>query len=194
MQRGNRLGEIIRLQIQQVPLKASNFGYAPEYIVPVERSAIDALGVVGWDGAQWVVDTHHKAHPSGRGGGKRPVSVGFTAHYAAMADRFGSAPFGIAGENILIEGPAMTLEELGVGLLIEAKDGDELLLERPRVAAPCAEFTSFMLGLDHVAPRPAIIEPLADLHDGRRGFIVSADHATKPQEVNLGDVVYLIDG
>jgi hypothetical protein len=48
-----------------------------------------------------------------------------------------------------------------------------------------------MLGLDHVAPLDEITEPLADLHDGRRGFIVAADHASTPVEIAVGDRVYL---
>jgi len=75
-------------------------------------------------------------------------------------------------------------------VVVETEDGD-LLLERPRVAAPCAEFTSFMLGLDEVAPMADVAGPLADLHDGRRGFIVAADHQPNPIEVRLGDKVFL---
>ncbi|MDK1292909.1 MAG: hypothetical protein QGM46_11355 [Actinomycetota bacterium] len=66
-----------------------------------------------------------------------------------------------------------------------------MLFERPRVAAPCAEFTSFMLGLDEVAPIERIKGALADLHDGRRGFIVTAGHASTPAELTLGAKVYL---
>jgi hypothetical protein len=108
-----------------------------------------------------------------------------------MAERFGNAPLGIAGENIIIDGPAFSLDDLGTGLVVIGSDGTELLLDRPRVAAPCLEFTSFMLGLDRVAPREEIEEPLTDLHDGRRGFIVSADSASTPVEISQGDQVYL---
>jgi MOSC domain-containing protein YiiM len=120
------------------------------------------------------------------------VSIGFTDHYAVMAERFGKAPIGIAGENIIVNGPALTLDDLGSGLAVVTSDGTELLLERPRVAAPCLEFTSFMLGLDRVASLEEIEEPLADLHDGRRGFIVAADHASSPVEIAVGDRVYLV--
>jgi hypothetical protein len=76
-------------------------------------------------------------------------------------------------------------------LVVETASGDLLALDRPRVAAPCVEFTSFMLGLDEVAPLADIEGPLADLHDGRRGFIVAADHAPTPVEISVGDKVYL---
>jgi hypothetical protein len=107
-----------------------------------------------------------------------------------MEERFGSAPMGVAGENFIIDGPALSLAELGEGVVVVTSDGSELLLERPRVAAPCVEFTSFMLGLDHVAPLAEIEGPLADLHDGRRGYIVAADHQPDPVEVRTGDRVY----
>ncbi|MGI9666313.1 MAG: hypothetical protein ACR2N2_04315 [Acidimicrobiia bacterium] len=191
LSKGDEVGKIVRLQIQQVPIKVKGEGYLPEQILVVDRAAIDAWGMLGWDGEKWVVDAHHKAHPSRRGGGRRPLSVGFTGHYAEMETRFGSAPLGVAGENIVVEGPAMSLDELGEGLVVETTAGDIVPLERPRVAAPCVEFTSFMLGLEEVAPLAEIEAPLADLHDGRRGFIVAADHSPTAVELIVGDRVYL---
>jgi hypothetical protein len=191
MQRREPIGEIIRLQIHRFPIKAKGRGYDPTGILAVPRAAIDAWGMVGWAHDLWAIDVHHKAHPAARARGKRPLSIGFTGHYDLMAQRFDTVPLGIAGENIIVEGPALALEDLGEGLIVIASDGTELRLERPRVAAPCLEFTSFMLGLDHVAPLDEIETPLNDLHDGRRGFIVAADHASTPVEIALGDQVYL---
>jgi hypothetical protein len=190
MRRGEVVGKIVRLQIQRVPIKVKGVGYLAQEILPIERAAVDAWGMLGWHNDAWVVDAHNKAHPSRRGGGKRPLSVGFTGHYAAMAERFGDAPVGIAGENIIVDGPPLWLADLRDGLIVDAADG-ELLLEGPRVAAPCAEFASFMLGMDDVAPVSDIEDALADLHDGRRGFIVAANHASRPVELTLGDKVYL---
>lgn len=189
MPRGEPIGRIVRLQIQQVAIKDKGIAYLPERIVTTDLAAVDAWGMMAWDGEQWIVDAHHKSHPSRRGGGKRPLSIGFTGHYDLMAERFGSAPVGIAGENIIVDGPALSLGDLGGGVIVATEDG-ELLLERPRVAAPCLEFTSFMLGLDHVAPLDEIEAPLADLHDGRRGFIVAADHAPRPVNMRVGDEVF----
>lgn len=90
-----------------------------------------------------------------------------------------------------MDGSAFSLTDLGEGVVVENATGDLIPLERPRVAAPCVEFTSFMLELDEVAPLREIEAPLADLHDGRRGFIVAADHSPQPVEVALGDMVYL---
>jgi hypothetical protein len=191
MRKGEPIGPIVRLQVQRIPIKVKGVGYLPEEILPVERAAVDAWGMLGWVDGAWVVDAHHKSHPSRRGGGRRPLSVGFTGHYALMEDRFGSAPVGVAGENIVIEGRALSLGDLGEGLVVENGAGDLISLERPRVAAPCVEFTSFMLGLDEVAPLAEIEEPLGDLHDGRRGFIVAADHSPQPIDIARGDMAYL---
>ena len=191
MRKGEPIGPIVRLQVQRIPIKVKGVGYLPEEILPVERAAVDAWGMLGWVDGAWVVDAHHKSHPSRRGGGRRPLSVGFTGHYALMEDRFGSAPVGVAGENIVIEGRALSLGDLGEGLVVENGAGDLISLERPRVAAPCVEFTSFMLGLDEVARLAEIEEPLGDLHDGRRGFIVAADHSPQPIDIARGDVAYL---
>lgn len=190
MRRGEFVGEIVRLQVQRVPIKVKAIGYLPDEILSVSRASVDAWGMLGWHEGSWVVDAHNRAHPSRRGGGRRPLSIGFTGHYEAMEDRFGDAPIGIAGENVIVDGPMFRLSDLGEGLVVESSDG-ELLLERPRVAAPCVEFTSFMLGLDEVAPVEQIEDALADLHDGRRGFIVAADHASTPVELTPGSRVYL---
>lgn len=190
MHKGELVGEIVGLQVQRVPIKVKGAAYLPDHILSVERASIDAWGMLGWHDDAWVVDAHNKSHPSRRGGGKRPLSVGFTGHYHAMADRFGNAPVGIAGENFVVDGAALWLSDLGEGLVVETSEGD-LLLERPRVAAPCAEFASFMLGLEEVASISDIEDALADLHDGRRGFIVAADHQRNPIEVHLGDKVFL---
>jgi hypothetical protein len=190
MDKGELVGDIVRLQIQRMPIKVKGTAYLPEWILPVERAAVDTAGMLGWHEGSWIVDAHNKTHPSRRGGARRTLSVGFTGHYTAMSERFGNAPLGIAGENIIVDGPALWLSDLGDGLVVETSEED-VFLERPRVAAPCVEFTSFMLGLDEVAPRADIEQALADLHDGRRGFIVAADHAAAPVGLALGDKVYL---
>lgn len=187
---GERIGSIVRLQVQTLPIKKKGEGYLPQYILPVETAAVDSWGMLGRHGDQWIIDAHHKSHPASRAGGRRPLSVGFTGHYQLMDERFDDAPLGIAGENIIVEGPALALSELGEGLIVKTRSGDYVQLDRPRVAAPCLEFTSFMLGLDHVAPLDEIEDDLAALHDGRRGFIVAADHQAQPIDLSVGDTVY----
>jgi hypothetical protein len=191
MNTGELIGKIVRLQVQKVPIKIKGEAYLPHEILSVESASVDAWGMLGFHDGTWVVDAHHRSHPAARGGGRRPLSVGFTGHYDKMAQRFGSAPIGIAGENIIIDGPAFALADLGEGLIVKTASGSVMSLERPRVAAPCVEFTSFMLGLESVAPRDEIDGPLADLHDGRRGFIVAADRHPTAEVLTVGDEVFL---
>ncbi len=190
MNRGEAIGRIVRLQVQKVPIKIKGVGYLSHEILSVPTASIDAWGMVGAHEGTWVIDAHHKAHPASRAGGRRPLSIGFTGHYDLMAERFGEARLGVAGENIIVDGPAVSLADLGEGVLIETANGELIPLERPRVAAPCVEFTSFMLGLEGVAPLAEIEGPLADLHDGRRGFIVAADHSPTSVTVEVGDRVF----
>jgi hypothetical protein len=190
MNKGEAIGRIVRLQVQKVPIKIKGVGYLSHEILSVPTASIDAWGIVGAHEGTWVIDAHHKAHPASRAGGRRPLSIGFTGHYELMAERFGEAPLGVAGENIIVDGPAVSLADLGEGVLIETANGELIPLERPRVAAPCVEFTSFMLGLEGVAPLAEIEGPLADLHDGRRGFIVAADHSPTSVTVEVGDRVF----
>lgn len=191
MNKGEAIGQIVRLQVQKIPIKVKGIGYLPHEILAVPTAAIDAWGMVGAHEGTWVVDAHHKAHPASRAGGRRPLSIGFTGHYDLMAERFGETPLGVAGENIIVDGSPLTLSELGEGVMVETSDGELIALERPRVAAPCVEFTSFMLGLDSVALLADIEGPLADLHDGRRGFIVAADHLPTSVTIAVGDQVFL---
>jgi hypothetical protein len=191
MNTGELIGKIVRLQVQKVPIKIKGEAYLPHEILSVESASVDAWGMLGFHDGTWVVDAHHRSHPAARGGGRRPLSVGFTGHYDKMAARFGSAPIGIAGENIIIDGPAFALADLGEGLIVKTASGSVMSLERPSVAAPCIEFTSFMLGLETVAPRDEIDGPLADLHDGRRGFIVAADRHPTAEVLKVGDEVFL---
>ena len=191
MKTGELIGKIVRLQVQKVPIKIKGEAYLPDEILSVDSASVDASGMLGFHDGTWVVDAHHRSHPAARGGGRRPLSVGFTGHYDMMADRFGTAPIGIAVENIIVDGPAFALADLGEGLIVKTSSGTSLFLERPRVAAPCVEFTSFMLGLDGVAPRDEVEEPLAELHDGRRGFIVAADRHPSAEMLAVGDDVFL---
>ncbi len=191
MNTGERIGKIVRLQVQKVPIKIKGEAYLPDEILSVESASVDASGMLGFHEGTWVVDAHHRSHPAARGGGRSPLSVGFTGHYDKMQERFGSAPMGVAGENIIVDGPAFTLDEVGQGLIVKTASGESVFLERPRVAAPCREFASFMLGLDHVAPREEVEGPLADLHDGRRGFILAADRSPTAEVLTVGDEVFL---
>ncbi len=186
---GDLVGRVVRLQIQQQPLKAPHGWYDPTRLTAVERLVVGPDGVFGLHEDGWVVDVHHRLHPRSRGGGRRSVSVGFTGHYAAMARRFGRrATLGIAGENLVVDAPALRLGDLGTGLAVVGEDGARIELHRPRAAAPCREFTSFLLGRRRPLPREALGDELAFLSAGTRGFIVVP--VGGPVEVGLGAEVW----
>jgi len=60
-----------------------------------------------------------------------------------------------------------------------------------RVARPCRQFTSFLLGRPDVAPRDEIAAELEFLDDGMRGFILATDLVERPARVHVGDDVWV---
>jgi len=184
-----RLGPIVRLQVHAESLKRDG-AYVPDPLVSVERASLDASGLLGWDGTGWVVDVHHAAHPRERGGGHRALSVGFSGHYDRMEERFGDVLFGIAAESIVVDGRAITAEEVAGGLVVRTRDGVEIELLAPSPAIACPGFTSHLLKSPTVLPREEIEEDLEFLSTGTRGFIVSVDHLEQPVELSIGDEVF----
>ena len=173
------IGHVARLQVQRCPLRR-DARYDPSPLLPVEAAAISTRGLLGLAGGGWVVDAHHADHPDVRGRGLRPLSVGFSSHYAAMASRFGDVPLGVAGENVVIETErTWTADDLASGVIIETIEGSQLLLESPRPAEPCLEFTSFLLGLPVRAHRDQVLPDLDFLSGGMRGFIVDVGRVRK---------------
>lgn len=183
------LGPIVRLQVQRETVKRKGAGYDPGPILSVPEAAIGPFGMVGRHDGAWVIDVHHKAHPAGRAGGRRPLSIGFTSHYERMAGRFGSAPLGCAGENVIVGVDRTILPgDLAGRIVILAEDG-EVSLTGARVSTPCVEFTSFLLGRDGVAPRGEVADDLAFLDGGTRGYILQVAHLEGPAIVRPGDLV-----
>ncbi len=182
------IGRIVRLQIQVEPVKGTG-RYDPSRITAGESASISAAGMLLWNGAGWIVDAHHRAHPRARGGGNRPLSIGFTGHYAAMASRFADVPVGIAGENIIVDGPAVRMGDIAKGLIVRRSNGMEVPLDGPRPAAPCLPFTSFLTGSDTVLPRERLTDELAFLSDGTRGFLVGMDPSLGHVAIAVGDEI-----
>jgi len=186
------LGRIVRIQVQRAPLKVPHGYYEPDFITPVPEAILDHDGVLGRLGDEQIVDAHHRRHPRARGGGTRALSIGFTGHYAAMAERFGArASLGIAGENLVVEGPPLRMADLEGGVEIHTAGGAVVALPAMRPATPCREFTSFLLGYREPRSRDEIAEELAFLSEGTRGFIVDVEHLQEPVDLTVGDAVYL---
>jgi hypothetical protein len=170
-------GTIVRLQIQRASLKTGEKPdrvYDPAPILAVERLAVSSDGVLGGGPPEggWLVDVHHRAHPSTKNeDGLHGVSVGFTSHYALMRDRFGKriAP-GCAGENILAESDRrLTFADLQGGLAIVGPDGlERVRLRVLQVAHPCRPFTGWALGGRVEAD--VLKSHLQFLDEGMRGF------------------------
>lgn len=180
------IGRVALLQVQRCPLRR-DARYDPAPLLPVAAAAIGSRGMLGLVDGGWVVDAHHAAHPDVRGRGLRPLSVGFSSHYAAMASRFGDVPLGIAGENVVIETErTWTAADLAAGLIVETTEGSELLLGTPRPAEPCLEFTSFLLGLPERASRGDVLADLDFLSGGMRGFIVDVGRVREVVRIAVG--------
>jgi hypothetical protein len=185
------IGPIVRLQVQRDPLKVKGIGYDPAGILAVEEAAIGPHGMVGRHQDTWVLDAHHSAHPRSRAGGRRALSIGFTGHYDRMAQHFGDAPVGCAGENLIVATPdRLTQSDLAGTLVVHSADG-EVELRRARVAAPCAEFTSWLKGLDAVLPVLDQPDDVAFLDNGLRGYILDVAHLPGPITVRVGDEVWV---
>ena len=185
------LGRIVLLQVQRSILKHKGVGYDPSPLLEVEEAAIGPQGITGLHEDGHVMDVNHAAHPSGRGGGRRTLSIGFTGHYRRMAARFGDVPVGIGGENIVVEHEGRLFAGDLAGTLVILGSGGEIAVTGARVAARCREFTSFLLGRDGVADRDGIADELAFLGEGMRGFIVDGSALERPLPVRLGDLMVL---
>jgi len=188
---GELLGPIVRLQVQRVPLKTRGEGYDPGPILAVPEAAIGPDGIAGRHEGGWVLDAHHRAHPQADGSGRRALSMGFSEHYRLMAGRFGAAPLGCAGENVIVATDRRVfLEDLAGTVVIRGESGS-LPLTGAFVAAPCLEFTSFLLGRSDVGSVAEIGDARAFLHEGMRGYILDVTDLDRVQTVRVGDEVWV---
>ncbi len=183
------LGRIILLQVQRDPLKVKGVSYDPSGILAIDEASLDGDGMIGRHAGAWVIDAHHAAHPKTGAGGRRALSIGFAGHYEAMASRFGSARLGCAGENIIVNTPGrLTADDLAGEVVVHAAEG-EVILSDARVAAPCAEFTSWIKGLGTVIPKIDQPDDVAFLDGGTRGFILDVSRLDRPVFIRVGDRV-----
>jgi hypothetical protein len=190
------IGTIVRLQVQESSLKVGTKPrrYDPAPIHSVPAISLSAAGVIGLaENGERIVDVHHREHPSSKNrGGENGISLGFTAHYLAMRQRFGQhLADGSAGENILIEADRQfQVEELAAGVVVEDTVGRQLELRPVIVAAPCVEFSRYALKFpDDIRPDATVTEALRFLNAGIRGFY--AAYTGEPAVVEIGARVFL---
>jgi hypothetical protein len=191
------IGLIKQIQIQRSSLKQGQRPYRyydPAPLLAVERLRLNAGGALGVAGGEQLVDVHHADHPDSKNsGGLNGLSIGFTSHYRAMRERFGShLADGCAGENMLIETDTIwTLEALGEELLIECRDGRRVALDGLMVAAPCVEFSRFAnLSADPLSS-DLLRATLQFLDGGVRGFYLRLAAAQADAEIRAGDRVFV---
>jgi len=190
------IGTVVRLQIQEASLKVGSTPrrYDPAPIRSVPTLSLSPGGVVGLaENGETVIDVHHHDHPASKNhGGENGISLGFTAHYVAMRQRFGQhLRDGIAGENILIEvDRQFSVGDLADGVVIEGAGGRRLELRPVIVAAPCVEFSRYAQKFpDGARPDATVSEALRFLDAGMRGFY--ATYAGEPAIVEVGARVML---
>jgi hypothetical protein len=186
-------GRVVRLQIQRSKLKLGeqpNRYFDPAPLLAVDELTLTPEGALARtpDGGT-LVDIHHAAHPDTRNLDRtNDLSVGFTAHYAAMRDRYGAHLMdGCAGENILIEtDKRVMLGEIAGGLVIQPANGTMAVrLQVVRPSPPCREFSGYAA---RSAGPETIKETLQFLDHGLRGFYCALD-SPAPVTVRVGDAV-----
>ena len=186
-----KLGSVELIQIQRSPLKTKRIGYDPAPLLAVEEAALGPNGMLGHSNGGWVIDANSELHPSGRGGGNRALSIGFSSHYALMSRRYGNMPLGEAGENLIVDTPdVVTIEDLAGTVVIETAEGP-IELVSAAVAAPCREFASYLLGLPDVADRSELSAEFEFLEDGMRGFVFGLANLEEWKTVRPGDGVWI---
>ncbi len=184
------LGGVALLQIQRERVKQQEV-YDPAPLLQLDRLLLTADGVLAPQDAGWMVDVHHRSHPSSRRWSPhRSLSVGFTSHYRKMQGRFGSLPLGVAAENLVVTAETvLSVGDLAPGLVIVGEHA-EVVLEGMQVAEPCVPFTRYLLGAPEASSYD-VQQDLTFLQGGTRGFIVGLTHLEHPVEIGLGDEVWL---
>lgn len=190
------IGVVARLQVQQASLKvraARRSYYDPAALLSVPALTVEAGGVTAATGAdERVIDVHHRQHPASKNrGGTNGISIGFSAHYAAMRARFGDHLVdGIAGENILVRTDRLFAEdELRAGIAVELRDGSYLRLDGITIAEPCVEFSRY--AVRYALDRPSddtVSATLSTLRNGLRGYY--AIYAGEPAVIQVGSRVF----
>lgn len=161
------IGAVVRLQVQRSRLKPGRPAarvYDPAPLLEVGTLDLGPRGVTG-DG---VLDVHHADHSDTRNNALRNgISVMTASRYRALRSAYGERIVdGIAGESLLLD--TDHLLDLSGRLLLESDDG--LIELTGEAAAPCVEFSRFVLGRAAGDLGPEVLATLAALGDGARGY------------------------
>ena len=181
------IGQVVKLQVQRNRLRKGDT-YGLQYLSEVSALRLTPDGTIGFDGASWVIDCHHRAHPSAVPyKPERVLSIGFSSHYEYMWRMFEPIPFGAAGENLIVQTDRLIrLEDLDRGIQIESSTGT-VLIRNPAVAEPCVAFTRLVTGRPD-ARAADLVEERNRLREGIRGFVTALDGIDN-FDVSPGDLV-----
>ncbi len=167
------IGRVTRLQVQRSRMKEGVRGarrYDPAPLLEVHELFVARAGAVGRTPAGPVVDVHHEDHPDTRrrrGNGLCLLSV---QQYAALRARYGNHLVdGVAGENLLLDLADGHTGDLPATLRVETDEGS-VVLQDVAPAAPCVEFTRFVLRRGGPGVDGEVRRALAELDGGARGF------------------------
>jgi hypothetical protein len=193
MSRPAFLGRIALLQIKRSRLiqqVGSSEVFDPDPLLATEQFRLTPLGAMGRAAGGWLLDRHHEAHPENpEPNPKRALSIGFSAHYRAMQERFGEVALGAAGENVIVASDGMiTLDTISGGIEIRTEQRS-VILEQPEVAEPCVPFTRFMMGRPD-APLEEVKPHREFLRQGMRGYVVGLTNLGPPVVIRPGDEVW----
>ena len=190
------VGPIVRTQIHTDRM-VENGGYAADKIVEVDEILLSPEGLIGILDGVAILHGHHQQHPNKtREHRPRPflpnrlLSVGFTSHYAAMADYFGEVPLGCAAEDLIVSCPdRVTADDLRHGVQIRRGSATIAELAGAVPAQPCVPFTTFLLG--PAAEPGGIAKGREFLRNGTRGFVAAIPSLKNGVRVALGDELWL---
>jgi hypothetical protein len=137
-------------------------------LLEVDALTVTPRGVVGPGG---VLVVHHADHPDTRNVKLRNgLSVMTRPRYDALRASYGPHLVdGIAGESLLLDQGG----DLSGPLVLETEDGQLDLEGEP--AAPCVEFSRFVLGRGVGDTGPEVRAAMAALDDGARGFYLRTE-------------------
>jgi hypothetical protein len=161
------IGTVIRLQVQRSRLKpgrGTTRVYDPAPLAEVRELDIGPRGVI----ADGVLDVHHADHPESRNVKLlNGLSVMTVSRYRALRQKYGEHLVdGIAGESLLLD--TDHLDDLSGPVLLET-DGGQIAFESTP-AQPCVEFSRFLLGRGLGDVGPEVMDTMAALADGARGY------------------------